>query len=178
MWKTVVVSAMWKTVVVSTVAVVVTGPSPVSAQSTGQFERPWAFDNPWVNAEGIAVLIDAGIGALKAALKLTSAQEAYWPAIDAALRELIKARLERMSALREGPPSATNLVEHLRRRGEAMATGGAGLKKLSDAADPLFQSLDDSQKQRLKSLVQMMGARHAAMMMMERPGGFGPGMAR
>ena len=164
MWKTVVVSAMWKTVVVSTVAVVVTGPSPVLAQGAGPFA------NPWANAEGIAVLTDAGIGALKAALKLTSAQEAHWPAIDAALRELLKATPGTHERIPRRPPSATNSRRtSAASRRSRWRQAARDLKKLADAADPLFQSLDDSQKQRLRSLVQMIGARHAAMMMMEQP---------
>jgi zinc resistance-associated protein len=108
-------------------------------------------------------LTDARIGALKAVLQLTPAQEAQWPAIDAALRDMIKARFERIRAIRN-EPSASDLGVRLRNRGEAMMAMGNGLKKLADAAEPLFRSLNDAQKRRLKFLEQVMDVRHAAMM--------------
>jgi hypothetical protein len=38
-----------------------------------------------------------------------------------------------------------------------MAATAAGLKKIADAADPLYKSLDDNQKRRLSMLVHMDG---------------------
>ena len=40
----------------------------------------------------------------------------------------------------------------MRQRGTAMAETGAALKKLADATDPLYKSLDDSQKRRFAVL--------------------------
>ena len=40
-----------------------------------------------------------------------------------------------------------------------MAETAAGLKKIADAADPLYKSLDDGQKRRLSMLTRMGGDR-------------------
>jgi hypothetical protein len=57
---------------------------------------------------------------------------------------------------------AGDLGVRLRNRGEAMMAMGDGLKKLADAAEPLFRSLNDTQKRRLKLLEQVMDVRHSA----------------
>ena len=43
-------------------------------------------------------------------------------------------------------------VARLRERADTMAATAAALKKIADAADPLYKTLDDGQKRRLKVL--------------------------
>jgi hypothetical protein len=43
-------------------------------------------------------------------------------------------------------------VARLRQRADNMATSAAALKKIADAADPLYKTLDDGQKRRLAIL--------------------------
>src|SRR6202043_4028638 len=43
-------------------------------------------------------------------------------------------------------------VARLRERADIMATSAAALKKIADAADPLYKTLDDGQKRRLTFL--------------------------
>lgn len=45
----------------------------------------------------------------------------------------------------------------LRDRADRMAETAASLKKIADAADPLYKSLDDGQKRRLTMLTRMGG---------------------
>jgi hypothetical protein len=47
-------------------------------------------------------------------------------------------------------------------RGNVMAQRGATLKKLADAAGPLYKSLDDAQKHRFMVLARLNGPRHHA----------------
>ena len=47
---------------------------------------------------------------------------------------------------------AVDPIELLRGRADALAQRAAGLKKLADAWQPLYQSLDPDQKQRLRVL--------------------------
>jgi len=54
-------------------------------------------------------------------------------------------------AMRDLPPS-DDFVERTRRRATAMSEIGAALKKLSDAAEPLYKSLDETQKRRFAVL--------------------------
>lgn len=48
-------------------------------------------------------------------------------------------------------------VARLRDRADRMAETAAGLKKIADAADPLYKTLDDGQKRRLAVLTRMGG---------------------
>jgi hypothetical protein len=153
---------MWKVVQAGAVAVMVAGSTVVLAEGSSKVQESFDFVGGGLSAEAVGTLTDARIGALKAVMQLTPAQEALWPAIDAALREMIKARFERIRAVRN-EPSASDLGGRLRNRGEAMMAMGNGLKKLADAAEPLFRSLNDIQKRRLKLLEQVMDVRHAAM---------------
>ena len=50
-------------------------------------------------------------------------------------------------------------MARLRDRADRMAETAAGLKKIADAADPLYKSLDDGQKRRLSMLTRMGGDR-------------------
>jgi hypothetical protein len=64
---------------------------------------------------------------------------------------MAKARADRMVArANEQPPS--DPVEDLHRRAERLGTVATGLKKLADAEEPLYKSLDDAQKQRFEIL--------------------------
>src|SRR5262249_10908840 len=49
-------------------------------------------------------------------------------------------------------------VERLRQRATALSETGAALKKLADATDPLYKSLDDSQKRRFGVLNRLASA--------------------
>lgn len=109
------------------------------------------------NAEDISALGDARIAALKAGLKLTPEQEKNWPAVESALRDLSKQRSERFAARASAdkPAAPADPIERLSRRAEAMQTNGAALKKLADAAGPLYKSLDEGQKRRFVMLAKV-----------------------
>ena len=48
-------------------------------------------------------------------------------------------------------------IARLRQGADAMTTRAASLKKLADAAEPLYKSLDDGQKHRFAMLLRMGG---------------------
>ncbi len=110
------------------------------------------------SAEDISALGDARIAALKAGLKLTADQEKNWPPVEAALRDLAKQRSERFAA-RASADQPKDPIERLSLRADMMQTRGAALKKLADAAGPLYKSLDDGQKHRMVVLARL-GGRH------------------
>jgi hypothetical protein len=90
--------------------------------------------------------VDARIAAHKAGLKLTPDQEKNWPAYEAAIRNLAKLRVERYQEQKSANP-----IELLRQRAEDLASASTALKQLADAEEPLFNSLDDTQKQLLST---------------------------
>ena len=107
--------------------------------------------------EDRAAFTDARIAAVKAGLKLTADQEKLWPPVEAAVRDFAKLRIDRANARMNAPrddskmPRSRDPVTRLRERAETMATTAAAMKKIADAADPLYKTLDDGQKRRLAS---------------------------
>ena len=95
-------------------------------------------------------------------LKLTPDQEKLWPPVETAVRDFAKLRIDRanarMNAQRDDSQDAQkpdDPVTRLRERAETMATTAAAMKRIADAADPLYKTLDDSQKRRLAILTHM-----------------------
>jgi hypothetical protein len=137
---------------------VIAGSSLVYAQQ--RQGRP-EFGRGQPNIEDMRAFAEARLGALRAGLMLTPDQERNWPAFEQAARELAKTRLDRMnafaSARRDRRPDAADPTERMRQRAAVMSETGAALKKLADATDPLYKSLDDSQKRRFARLSRLGG---------------------
>ena len=113
-----------------------------------------------------AAFLDARIAALHAGLVLTPTQEKLWPSVESALRETHKVIVDQRAARRDGPRPADPVAGLQRASDNTMARGEA-LKKLADAAGPLYSSLKDDQKNRLPFLLHaahfhFFGARFAA----------------
>lgn len=164
---------MWKTILAGTTALAIAGSALAYAQP-GPGHRDHA--NHWrPSAQDIAAFGDARIAAIHAGLKLNADQEKNWPAVEAALRDISKERLER-SAARASADKPKDPIERLSARADAMTERGTVLKKLADAAGPLYKSLDEPQKHRFVVLARLGG----------REGGWrghdgrhgGPGMER
>src|SRR5205085_7258677 len=149
---------MWKAILAGTTALVIAGSSLVYAQQRSG--RPDGMQRG-PNIEDMRAFAEARLAALKAGLTLTPEQERNWPAFEQAVREMQKLRLDRMNSFiderRNPQPRSFDPVDRLRRQGSAMADTGAALKKLADATDPLYKSLDDSQKRRFAILGRMGG---------------------
>jgi hypothetical protein len=110
--------------------------------------------------EDRAAYTDARIAAVHAGLKLSAEQEKLWPPVEAAVREFAKLRIDRanarMNAPRDGDAQKPDdPVSRLRERADTMAASAAAMKKIADAADPLYKTLDDGQKRRLAVLTGM-----------------------
>ena len=162
---------MMKRILAGTIALTIAGAGLAFAQQ-GQQAQPRDAQGFRPSAEDVAALTDARVAGLKAGLKLTAEQEKNWPAVEAAIRDLAKERADRMATRREARRGGDNAqqqprpdaITRLRQGADAMNARATGLKKLADAAEPLYKSLDDGQKRRFGMLLRMGG----------RPGG-GPG---
>src|SRR5262249_22321627 len=123
-----------------------------------------------LSPDDMRAFADARIAALHAWLELRPRQEKNWPPFEQALRAAAKDRIDRFQArqaARDGDQQgqASDPVERLRRVAEAMSKRGASLKAIADAGAPLYQSLDDAQKNRFRILARFgrhhhMGWRH------------------
>ena len=176
---------MKKFAIAGIAALAIAGSTAVYAQ-----HRPWFHEHMRMSPEDRAALTDARIAAVKAGLKLTPDQEKLWPPVEAAVRDFAKLRIDRanarMNAERDSQDSQkpSDPVARLRDRADTMAATAAAMKRIADAADPLYKTLDDGQKRRLAILTHM-GSRfggggwrhHGFQRGMDRDGG-GPGMDR
>ena len=166
---------MWKAILAGTTAMAIAGSSAVFAQQSA----PQQPQRPQVGAEGrqhwrpseqdVTAFTDARIAALKAGLKLTPDQEKNWPGVEQAIRDLAKDRYERRTE-RRGEQRPADPIERLRQRADAMTKTAADLKRLADAAGPLYQSLNEDQKHRLFFLVRSMRGHHMAIHWREHRG--------
>jgi hypothetical protein len=145
---------MWKTVLAGTTALAIAGGSLAYAQQDQiKFERAGHW-RP--SAQDISAFGDARIAAVHAGLKLTAEQEKSWPAVESALRDLATQRSARFAA-RASADRPQDPIERLSLRADVMAKRGAALKKLADAAGPLYKSLDEGQKHRFVVLAHLEG---------------------
>lgn len=127
--------------------------------------RPWFHEHMRemrLTPEDRAAFVDARIAAIHAGLKLTPDQEKLWPPIETAVRDFAKLRIDRAEARMKARDSQDQQKEEdpvarLRERADNMAASAAAMRKIADAADPLYKTLDDSQKRRLSILTRHEG---------------------
>jgi hypothetical protein len=138
-------------------ALAIAGSTAVYAQY-----RPWFREHMQhmrFSPEDRAAFADAKIAAIHAGLKLTPDQEKLWPPVEAAAKDFAKLRIDRANARmkadgdnQQNQPQEPDPLVRLRQRADTMAATAAALKKIADAADPLYKTLDDGQKRRLAFL--------------------------
>ena len=164
-----------------TFAPAVQAASDQSSQPAMERMQNWAADHE--------AFLDAKIAGLKAGLTLTPDQEKLWPPFEAAVRDAaklhmdqMKSMMERMQKMREmmrGAEDSENMgaagqamspIDRLEAMGQRMTERGAAIKKVAEAAKPLYASLDGAQKRRFallgRALFMMGHGRHGGMGMM------------
>jgi hypothetical protein len=147
---------MRKFTIAAVAVLAIAGSTAVYAQ-----HRHWSYGHMRMNPEDRAAFADARIAAVHAGLKLTADQEKLWPPVETAVREFAKLRIDRANARMDAPQGDSSAqkpddpVARLRERADNMATSAVAMKKIADAADPLYKTLDDGQKRRLAVLTGM-----------------------
>jgi gas vesicle protein len=104
---------------------------------------------PQLTAEQIVANSDANIDRIKAELNLTPEQEKKWGPFNSAMHYLghngadrLNLRIER--AKRDPPDS---IIEQMRNEAQFLDDRAVDQRNVADAAEPLFTTLDDKQKQ-------------------------------
>ena len=150
---------MRKFAIAGVAALAIAGSTAVYAQYQ---HRPWFHGHMRVSPEDRAALTDARIAAVHAGLKLNADQERLWPPVETAVRDFAKMRIDRANARMtakagdsEDAQKPEDPVARLRERADNMAASATALKKIADAADPLYKTLDEGQKRRLAILTHM-----------------------
>jgi hypothetical protein len=101
-------------------------------------EQPRAFDIPQI----------------KAALRITPAQEPYWAAVEAVLRDIAQSHEAQQQA-----QANTGAMQRGRQR-TVIVLDNAAVSRLAQAARPLVAVLTDDQKRSAQDLARRMGLGH------------------
>ena len=147
---------MRKFAIAAVAVLAIAGSTAVYAQ-----HRHWGHGLSRMSPEDRSAYADARIAAVHAGLKLTADQEKLWPPVETAVQDFAKLRIDRANARINPPrddasqPKPDDPVTRLRDRAESMAATAGAMKKIADAADPLYRTLDDGQKRRLAVLTGM-----------------------
>jgi hypothetical protein len=154
-----------KALIVAATAVVLVGGSALAYKAYARYDG-WGHGryHSRMNTDDMGAFADARIAGLEAGLRLNAEQEKLWPQVEMALKELSSRHIERREerraerserrerADRDERRERPNPIERLRKGADRMTEMGADLKQLADATEPLYQSLDESQKRRFDSL--------------------------
>ncbi|MBT3070232.1 Spy/CpxP family protein refolding chaperone [Rhodomicrobium sp. Az07] len=156
---------MNKSIVAGVMALALVGPSTVYAQradmddngaqaTQAQPQQPRQTEKKKFRfgRDDMKAFADARIAGLKAGLKLTSDQEKNWPPVEQAMRDIMQKRMDQRLAKRDRP-KPENAIQAMKERAEQLEERGGSLKKLADAAEPLYQTLSDAQKRRLVAML-------------------------
>ncbi|WP_439363003.1 Spy/CpxP family protein refolding chaperone [Bradyrhizobium sp. DASA03005] len=104
---------------------------------------------PQLTAEQIVANSDSYIERIKSQLNLTPDQEKHWYGFSSAMHYLGHNGAERLNLriarAKRDPPD--DIIEQMRNEAQFLIDRAADQRNVADAAEPLFSSLDDKQKQ-------------------------------
>jgi LTXXQ motif family protein len=105
--------------------------------------------------EDHAAMLEAHLAGMKAGLKLTAEQEKNWPAFEAAIRDVAKARAEGWRQMHDKMDRAERAspIEHMTVMSEHFQKISAELKTVAEASKPLYDSLSEAQKRHFGPLI-------------------------
>jgi hypothetical protein len=112
--------------------------------------KPKAASKPAVQ-KTYALLSDVQIAGIKERLKLSAAQESYWPAVESALRAVAR----KIHTTRQTDPSAA---------GTPIDPDAEEVQQLKSAAMPLLFQLREDQKREVRALARLIGLEKVASM--------------
>ena len=148
-----------KRTVLGVMAAVAVSASAFALTAAAQGDQPpshsermqhWAADRE--------TMLDAKLAGMKAGLQLTPDQEKLWSPFEAAVKDAAKARMDAMQKMMQTPEQGERMspIDHLEAMADRLSQGAADIKKIADAAKPLYASLDDSQKHKFGMLGRML----------------------
>jgi hypothetical protein len=141
-------------------------------QATTPKDKSDAREGPTVNQ--LTAIDDARIARLKADLSLTPDQEGYWSKLETALKSISKRRADHFVARWNEERDARDKgdkdkraeqmtpIERMRRTAEGMSMQAADIKSVADAAEPIYDKLDEGQRRTLDTGLREQLSRPAA----------------
>ena len=137
---------MRKTLILVTTAALLSGTA-----MTGSAIARDRSDRTELTSSQITDQVAARAAQMKADLRLTAEQEKNWPAFETAVVDMWKKQGEQQTAWRSAhakQPVSVDLIDEMRKDADDQIDRSNARKKLADAAQPLYSSLDDQQKRR------------------------------
>ena len=103
-------------------------------------------------------MLDAKLAGMKAGLGLTADQEKLWSPFESAVKDADKSRMDALGQMTQmrGEGERMSPIEHLQAMADRLSQGAANVKKIADAAKPLYDALDESQKHKFGMLGRML----------------------
>jgi LTXXQ motif family protein len=136
-------------------AFVATSAFAIAAEDNQQSSRAermqhWAADRE--------TMMDAKLAGMKAGLELTADQEKLWNPFESAVKDADKSRMDAMGEMMRMRAQGEHMspVDHLEAMADRLSQGATNVKKIADAAKPLYDSLDESQKHKFGMLGRML----------------------
>ena len=127
-----------------------TAPADIVAPKLAEPPKPKAASKP-APQKNYALLSDVQIAGIKERLKLSSAQESYWPPVETALRAVAR----KIHAKRQTDPAASGIP---------IDPDSDEVQQLKSAAMPLLFQLREDQKSEVRSLARIIGLEKVAAM--------------
>ena len=128
-------------------------PLPAAPPQGANAATPTVKKPPRPASVSSAVLNSAQIASIKERLKLTSYQNTLWPPVESALRDI---------SYQSGHDAARKSAAEA--RGGTIDPNSAPVQRLKSAAFPLLMSLNEEQKQEVRTMVRLMGLENLASM--------------
>jgi hypothetical protein len=136
-------------------AFVATSAFAIAAEDNQQSSRAermqhWAADRE--------TMMDAKLAGMKAGLALTADQEKLWNPFESAVKDADKSRMDAMGEMMRMRAQGEHMspIDHLEAMADRLSQGATNVKKIADAAKPLYDSLDESQKHKFGMLGRML----------------------
>jgi LTXXQ motif family protein len=138
---------MRKTMVILMSAALIAGTTSLTSSAIARDRS----ERTELSASQMADRADARTAQMKVALNLTTDQDKNWPGFASAMRDFSKKQGDRRIAMRDARAQLQghfDVLDQIRKSADAQIERSNDRKKLADAAQPLFTSLNDEQKQR------------------------------
>jgi hypothetical protein len=113
-------------------------------------------DRVELTANQMADRSDARIAKMKVDLNLTADQDKNWAGFTSAMQDMNKKQADRRIARRDTraqQQGSVDLIDELRRNADSQIEHANERKKLADAAQPLYASLNEQQKNRFAEML-------------------------
>jgi hypothetical protein len=132
--------------------------APVVASAAEGDQQPSRAERMQHWAADRQTMLDAKLAGMKVGLGLTADQEKLWGPFESAVKDADKSRMDAMGEMMRMRSQGERMspIDHLDAMAERLSQGATNIKKIAEAAKPLYDSLDESQKHKFGMLGRML----------------------